>query len=104
MDIVELRGKTPDELQALLMDLKKEAFNLRFQQARGELTNTARIRVVRKTVARLQTLLKNPAAANAKVKPVEAKAPKKKAEKPAAKIETKKAETKKSAKKKAAAA
>lgn len=56
MDIQELRGKTDDELKALLIEQKKEQFNLRFQQASGELENTSRMRTVRKTIARIYTL------------------------------------------------
>lgn len=57
MDATELRGKTPDELRTRLNDLKKEAFNLRFQQATNQLENTARMRVVRREVARVSTIL-----------------------------------------------
>ncbi len=58
----ELRDKTPDELRTRLVELKKEAFNLRFQQATSQLENTARIRVVRRSVARLKTILNQKAA------------------------------------------
>jgi large subunit ribosomal protein L29 len=54
----ELKGKTGDELLTQLLDLKKEAFNLRFQSASGQLENTARIRQVRRDVARLKTVLR----------------------------------------------
>lgn len=54
----ELRGKTPDQLKDQLLSLKKEAFNLRFQRASGQLENTARIRVVRRDIARIHTRLK----------------------------------------------
>ena len=57
MDAGELRGKTPDQLREELVRLKKEAFNLRFQQATGQLDNTARMRVVRRDVARVKTIL-----------------------------------------------
>ena len=53
----EIRPKTVDELRDQLRDLKKEAFNLRFQQASGQLENTARVRVVRRDIARVQTIL-----------------------------------------------
>jgi large subunit ribosomal protein L29 len=62
MDAGELRGKTPDELRTRLTELKKEAFNLRFQQATSQLENTARIRVVRREVARVKTILNQKAA------------------------------------------
>ena len=57
MKAEELRGKTPDELQTRLLELKKEAFNLRFQRASGQLENTARVRQVRRDIARIQTIL-----------------------------------------------
>ncbi len=53
----ELRGKTPDQLRDSLVALKKEAFNLRFQQATGQLENTARFNAIRKDVARIKTVL-----------------------------------------------
>ena len=57
MKAEELRGKTPDELKTQLIELKKEAFNLRFQRASGQLENTARVRQVRRNIARIQTIL-----------------------------------------------
>ena len=57
MKISELRGKTVDQLAALLLDLKKEAFNLRFQKVSGELEKTSRVREVRRAIARVKTLL-----------------------------------------------
>ena len=65
MDATELRGKTPDQLRDDLVNLKKEAFNLRFQQATGQLENTARMRAVRRNVARVKTILNEKAAAAA---------------------------------------
>jgi large subunit ribosomal protein L29 len=53
----DLRAKTPDELGEQLRELKKEAFNLRFQRASGQLENTARIREVRRDIARIRTIL-----------------------------------------------
>ena len=53
----ELRDKSADQLREQLVDLKKEAFNLRFQQATGQLENTARMRAVRRDVARVKTIL-----------------------------------------------
>jgi large subunit ribosomal protein L29 len=58
----ELRGKTPDELREQLVSLKKEAFNLRFQGATNQLENTARVRQVRRDVARVSTILNQKAA------------------------------------------
>jgi len=62
MEASDLRGKTPDELRTELENLKKEAFNLRFQQASGNLENTARVRQVRRDVARVKTILNEKAA------------------------------------------
>ena len=62
MDAKELREKTPDQLRDELANLKKEAFNLRFQQATNQLENTARMRVVRRDVARVKTILNEKAA------------------------------------------
>ncbi len=65
MNASELRDKTPDELRDQLVALKKEAFNLRFQGATGQLENTARMRSVRRDVARVKTILNEKAAAAA---------------------------------------
>ena len=54
--IVDIRAKTPDELQAQLLDLRKEQFNLRFQRATGQLEATGRIRVVRRDIAKIKTI------------------------------------------------
>ncbi|SCY84325.1 50S ribosomal protein L29 [Paracoccus tibetensis] len=62
MDAQELKSKTPDQLKDQLVALKKEAFNLRFQAATGQLENTARMRVVRRDVARVKTILNQKAA------------------------------------------
>jgi large subunit ribosomal protein L29 len=61
MKIEDLRGKTPDQLNGELIALRKEAFNLRFQKASGQLENTARVRQVRRDIARIQTLLNDKA-------------------------------------------
>lgn len=65
MDANELREKTPDQLRDELASLKKEAFNLRFQQATNQLDNTARMRKVRRDTARVKTVLNEKAAAAA---------------------------------------
>jgi large subunit ribosomal protein L29 len=57
MNANDLRTKTDDELSDQLISLKKEQFNLRFQKASGQLENTARVRAVRREVARVKTLL-----------------------------------------------
>jgi large subunit ribosomal protein L29 len=65
MNATELKTKTPDQLRDSLVALKKEAFNLRFQQATGQLENTARMRAVRRDAARVKTILNQKAAAAA---------------------------------------
>ena len=65
MSAQELRDKTPDQLRDELANLKKESFNLRFQQASGQLENTARMRQVRRDAARVMTILNEKAAAAA---------------------------------------
>ena len=57
MNAVDLRQKSDDELKKNLVELRKEQFNLRFQKATGQLEGTARIREVRRTIARIKTLL-----------------------------------------------
>jgi large subunit ribosomal protein L29 len=57
MKAADLRQKSPDELQDEVMSLRKEAFNLRFQKATGQLENTARVRQVRRDIARIKTVL-----------------------------------------------
>ena len=65
MKAQDLRDKTPDQLRESLASLKKEAFNLRFQKATGQLENTSRMQVVRRDAARVKTLLNQKAAAAA---------------------------------------
>ena len=62
MNASELRDRTPDQLREELTNLKKEAFNLRFQQATGQLENTARMRTVKRDAARVKTILNEKAA------------------------------------------
>jgi large subunit ribosomal protein L29 len=57
MKAEDVRVKTPDQLKADLAQLQKEQFNLRFQRASGQLENTARVRVVRRDIARIKTIL-----------------------------------------------
>jgi large subunit ribosomal protein L29 len=52
----DLRAMTPDQLDDELLKLKKEQFNLRFQRATGQLANTARVREVRRDIARVKTV------------------------------------------------
>ena len=57
MSATDVRAKTDDELKTQLTDLKKEAFNLRFQRASGQLENTARVRQVRREIACVKTVM-----------------------------------------------
>ncbi|HDY94290.1 MULTISPECIES: 50S ribosomal protein L29 [Sulfitobacter] len=65
MNAKELHDKTPDQLRDELVNLKKESFNLRFQQATGQLENAARLKTVKRDVARVKTVLNQKAAAAA---------------------------------------
>ena len=58
-----LKGKTADELTAQVAELKKELFNLRFQKAAGELSNTSRFRAAKREIARILTHLRQQTAA-----------------------------------------
>jgi large subunit ribosomal protein L29 len=58
MKINELRENTKEELEAKLLDIKKNLFNLKFQKASGQLENPLRIRNLRKDIARIETLLR----------------------------------------------
>jgi large subunit ribosomal protein L29 len=53
----DIRAKTPDELTTLLLDLRREQFNLRFQRATGQAEGTARIRAVRREIAQVKTIM-----------------------------------------------
>ena len=57
MKAADIRVKTADELKDQLADLKKEALNLRFQKASGQLEATARVREVRRDIARVLSVL-----------------------------------------------
>ena len=52
----DIRAKSPDELNSLLLDLRKEQFNLRFQRATGQQEGTGRVREVRREIARVKTI------------------------------------------------
>jgi large subunit ribosomal protein L29 len=54
--IDDLKVKTDDQLQQQLVELKREQFNLRFQSATNQLEKPSRVRVVRRTIARIRTL------------------------------------------------
>jgi large subunit ribosomal protein L29 len=66
MKAEDLRTKTIDELTDQLASLKKEQFNLRFQMATGQLEKTARVREVRRDIARVKTIAAQKRAAEAK--------------------------------------
>jgi large subunit ribosomal protein L29 len=57
MKIADIRSKTVDQLKDELADLRKEQFNLRFQRASGQLENVSRVRVVRRDIAKIMTVL-----------------------------------------------
>jgi len=57
MKAADVRAKSDDELKEELITLRKEAFNLRFQTASGQLENTARVRQVKRDIARIKTVL-----------------------------------------------
>ena len=56
MKAPQVRGMTLDQLNDELIKLKKEQFNLRFQAASGQLENTARVRVIKRNIARIKTI------------------------------------------------
>jgi len=64
----DARAMTPDQLSDELLKLKKEQFNLRFQRATGQLENTARVRQVRRDIARILTIARHKRAAEPKAK------------------------------------
>jgi large subunit ribosomal protein L29 len=57
MKAADVKAKTNDELKGELDQLGKEAFNLRFQKASGQLENTNRVRQVRRDIARIKTVI-----------------------------------------------
>ena len=54
--VADIRAKSADELEAMVLDMRKEQFNLRFQRATGQQEGTARIRVLRRDIARVKTI------------------------------------------------
>jgi large subunit ribosomal protein L29 len=82
----QVRGMTPDQLGDELIKLKKEQFNLRFQAASGQLENTARVRQIRRDIARINTIAAQAPQAEGALK---IKAPAEPKAKPAAKAKTK---------------
>ena len=55
--IGDVRAKSADELSTMLLDLRKEQFNLRFQRATGQLEALSRIKQVRRDIARVKTII-----------------------------------------------
>jgi large subunit ribosomal protein L29 len=81
MKVADIRAMTLDQMDDEVLKLKKERFNLRFQRATGQLENTARVRAVRRDIARLKTVAAQKRAgaepqATAKAKPKAAAKPK----------------------------
>ena len=56
MKVADVRAMTLDQLDDEVLKLKKEQFNLRFQRATGQLENTARVRIIRRDIARMKTI------------------------------------------------
>jgi len=56
MKVADVRAMTIDQLDDEVLKLKKEQFNLRFQRATGQLENTARVRIIRRDIARMKTI------------------------------------------------
>ena len=64
MDIAELRQKKPEELEALILELLREQFNLRMQKGSGQLSKPSEMKRVRRTIARVKTVIAEMAAGN----------------------------------------
>ena len=62
MKIADVRAMTKDQIKDQVLNLKKEQFNLRFQKATGQIENTARVRQIRRDIARLKTVASQQAA------------------------------------------
>ena len=60
MKTEDITGKTPDELKKMLLDLRKEQLNVRFQKMGGQLSNTSQVRKTRRTIAKIKTALNAP--------------------------------------------
>jgi large subunit ribosomal protein L29 len=65
MKIEDIRAKTADQLMDELEKMRKEQFNLRFQRATGQLENMARVKVLRRSIARIMTVIKERDSASA---------------------------------------
>ena len=75
MKAQQVRSMTPDQLVDELVKLKKEQFNLRFQAASGQLENTARVRQIRRDIARIKTITQQKPTGEAGARPAPARAP-----------------------------
>ena len=64
MDAAELRKKKPEELDALILELLREQFNLRMQKGSGQLSKPSEMKRVRRTIARAKTIIAGMAAGN----------------------------------------
>jgi large subunit ribosomal protein L29 len=62
----DIRAKTTDQLGVLLLDLRREQFNLRFQRATGQNEGASRVRAVRRDIARIKTILAEKSSSAAK--------------------------------------
>ena len=93
MKSADLRAMSVDQLDDEFMKLKKERFNLRFQRATGQLENTARVRAVRRDIARIKTIAAQKRSGTVPVTAAatetKAKAPRKRAARPKAKAKSK---------------
>jgi large subunit ribosomal protein L29 len=58
MKVSELRGRTDDELKGNIRELEEELFNLRFQVVTGQVDNPVRARTIRRTIARIRTIIR----------------------------------------------
>lgn len=68
MKALDIRAKSDDELAQLLIDLRKEQLNLRFQKSSGQLENTAQMRIVGRNIAKVKTIQTERAMATVEVK------------------------------------
>ncbi len=68
LKVEDIKRMSDDEMDAEVLKLKKERFNLRFQRATGQLENTARIREARRDIARVKTIARQKRAAQNKAK------------------------------------
>jgi large subunit ribosomal protein L29 len=57
MEATEIRALSPDEIKARISDTREELMKLRFQQTTGQLTDTSRLRTLRRDIARMETIL-----------------------------------------------